>query len=231
MEILNIKNNICGIYCLLNKSNGKKYIGLSRNILSRINQHKKDLVKKQHYNEYLQAAYLKSSFVAFLIQECLPEELKEFEMFWINSYETWNRDNGYNLTRGGEDLGNLTDEAKERKRLNRTGKSSSLKGKKQSQDWVEARMIKLRGQKRNYTNAHINAIKESRQQSKGSRKKGKLVIITNNSSGEVLHFASKREAEDFLGIDRDKLIHKFYKGRPRIILKKINYLNYTIERA
>lgn len=230
MEILNIKNNMCGIYCLLNKSNGKKYIGLSRNILSRVNQHTKDLLKKQHYNEYLQAAYLKSSFVAFLIQECLPEELKEFEMFWINFYETWNRDNGYNLTRGGEDLGSLTDEAKERKRLNRIGKSSSLKGKKQSKDWVSARMKKLKGQKRSYTQSHIAAIKEARQKSKGSRKKGKPVTLTNTVTGEVTIFNSKREVEDFLNIKRDTLIHKFYYGKPRQILKKINYFNYIIER-
>jgi group I intron endonuclease len=231
IEVLDIKENTCGIYCLLNKGNNKRYIGLSRDILKRIISHQQQLNNQTHYNNYLQASYLKNPFVAVLVQECSPEKLKEYEMFWIKTYKTDNRENGYNLTHGGEDLGNLTDEAKERKRLNRIGKSSSLKGKKQSEDWVEARMVKLRGQKRNYTEAHINAIKESREQSKGSRKKGKLIIITNNDSGEVLKFASKREAEDFLGIARDKLIHKFYKGRPRIILKKINYLNYTIERT
>jgi group I intron endonuclease len=230
MEILNIKNNTCGIYCLLNKSNGKKYIGLSRNILSRINQHTKDLVRKQHYNEYLQAAYSKSPFVAFLVQECLQEELKEFEMFWISSYETCNRDKGYNLTHGGEDLGSLTNEAKERKRLNRIGKSSSLKGKKQPKEWVAARTKKLIGQKRNYTESHIEAIKEARKKSIGSRKKGKLVTLTNTITGEVTIFNSKREVEDFLNIKRDTLIHKFYYGKPRQILKKINYSNYIIER-
>ena len=216
---------------MLNTNNSKKYIGLSRNVLKRIQDHKKCLDKGNHYNTHLQDSYSKNPFIAFLVQECLPEELKNFEMFWIASYETWNRDKGYNLTRGGEDLGSLTDEAKERKRLNRIGKSSSLKGLKQSEKWIESRMLKLRGQKRTYTDAHINAIKETRQKAKGTRQKGKLVIITNNDSGEVLHFASKREAEDFLGIGRDKLIHKFYKGKPRQILKKINYLNYTIERT
>jgi len=231
MNILNIKNNVCGIYCLLNKSNDKKYIGLSRNVLNRINQHAKNLEKKQHYNQYLQAAYSKYSFVAFLVQECLPEELKKFEMFWINFYETYNRDKGYNLTHGGEDLGSLSIEAKETKRLNRIGKSSSLKGKKQSKEWINARILKTKGKKRNYTEQHLAAIKKSMSARKGSRQKGKDVILTDNISGNIQKFNSKREVEDFLKIKRDTLIHKFYKGRPRIILKKITYLNYTIERT
>jgi group I intron endonuclease len=231
MELINIQDNVCGIYCLLNKNNGKKYIGLSRNILKRIKEHQKDLENKKHYNEYLQAAYLKGSFVAFLIQECLPEELKKCEMFWIESNNTYIRSQGYNLTKGGEDLGNLTLEAKEKKRINRIGKSSSLKGKKQSDEWIEARISKLRGQKRSYTDKHIHAIKETMRKRTGTRQKGKTVILTNIESGEVLTFKSKREVEDFLGIQRDKLIYKFYQGKPRRILKKISYLNYIIERT
>ena len=230
MILSNIQENTCGIYCLLNKSNGKRYIGLSRNILKRIKDHQKALQNNNHYNGYLQAAYEKGEFIVFLIQECLPEDLKKYEMFWIQEYKTYDRANGYNLTKGGEDLGNLTEEAKERKRLNRTGKSSSLKGKKQSKEWIKARMDKLRGRKRNYSPEHIQSIKDAMEKRQGTRQKGKIVIVTNIDSGEILNFKSKREVEDFLGIPRDTLIHKFYQGRPRKILKKISYSHYIIER-
>ena len=80
MKVLNINNNTCGIYCLLNTNNSKKYIGLSRNVLKRIQDHKKCLDKGNHYNTHLQDSYSKNPFIAFLVQECLPEELKNFEM-------------------------------------------------------------------------------------------------------------------------------------------------------
>ena len=172
-----------------------------------------------------------SEFTAYLVHECEPDELKECEVFWIQNANTCDRSFGYNLTKGGEDLGSLTEEAKETKRLNRIGKSSSLKGKKQSEEWVKARVLKTKGVKRNYTKEHITAIKKTRAAYKGRRQKGKEVILTDNTSGIIQKFNSKREAEDFLGMKRDTLIHKFYKGRPRVIFKKITYLNYTIERT
>lgn len=230
MEIINIKDNVCGIYCILNKSNNKKYYGLSRNVLKRVKQHRTQLIKKTHYNKYLQAAYVDSLFCAILVQQCSPENLKMFEMFWISKEQTYKREHGYNLTLGGEDLGSLTEEAKEKKRLNRTGKSSSLKGKKQSKEWIDARTAKSRGKKRNYSLEHIQAIKEAMKKRKGTRKNGKFVIVTDINTDEVQKFNSKREVEDFLGLKRDTLIHKFYQGRPRKILKKINYSHYIIER-
>lgn len=39
-----------------------------------------------------------------------------------------------------------------------------------------------------------------------------------------------KEVEDFLKLKRDSLIHKFYYGKPRKILKETTYNNFLIQR-
>ena len=47
---------------------------------------------------------------------------------------------------------------------------------------------------------------------------------------DVILFDSKRKVEDFLELKRDSLIHKFYYGKPRQILKETIYNNFLIQR-
>lgn len=42
--------NVCGIYCLFNLKNGKKYIGSSINIYNRIHEHVHLLKRNQAHN-------------------------------------------------------------------------------------------------------------------------------------------------------------------------------------
>ena len=48
-----------GIYKILNKSNGKCYIGSSCNLNKRKYQHFNSLMKNKHYNLYLQKSFNK----------------------------------------------------------------------------------------------------------------------------------------------------------------------------
>ena len=36
-----------------------------------------------------------------VIEECLPEELNEREIYWIDYYDSFNKEKGYNMTPGG----------------------------------------------------------------------------------------------------------------------------------
>jgi len=231
MEILEPVYNEPCIYCILNYDNGKMYFGLTKHFKTRVRDHVNDLKASRHANDYLQKAWnKKQKFVIFPVEKCDIKVLTEREIFWIDYHKTCLRNNGYNLTYGGEDLKHLTKESLAKRSKTRTGVSTALKGKKQSLEWVEARMIKLRGQKRNYTDNHIQAIKTARAKSKGTRCKGKVVIVTNLETKKVILFNSKREVEDFFQLKRDSLIHKFYYGRPRKILKETVYNNYLIQR-
>lgn len=231
MEILEAQYNEPCIYCILNYDNGKMYFGLTKHFKTRVRDHVNDLKALRHNNDYLQKAYNKNQkFVIFPVEKCDVNILAEREMFWIDYHKTCLRNNGYNLTHGGEDLKHMTKESLEKRSLKRKGKTTALKGRKQSHEWIEARMSKLRGQKRNYSPEHIKAIKETMVKNKGKRCKGKLVKVTNLTTNECIIFNSKREVEDYFNIKRDSLIHKFYYGRPRQILKEIIYNDYLIQR-
>lgn len=103
MKIYEIKRKIIGIY-KINFPNGKSYIGLSNNIKRRINEHfYKDLQLPCHkaINKY----YSSVNEIEFDILEEIEEEdyilLSKREEYWINYFDTCNREKGYNLTEGG----------------------------------------------------------------------------------------------------------------------------------
>jgi group I intron endonuclease len=88
-----------GIYSIINKITGFRYVGGSINIPKRFSQHKDDLKNNKHDNAYLQNAWNKYWSVSFefeVLEYCEKEKLIEREQFWIDSLSTV-RPDGYNL--------------------------------------------------------------------------------------------------------------------------------------
>ena len=103
MKVNKFDLNKCGIYCIRNLINNKVYIGKSYNIYNRIAGHMYNLTKKsKDENRHLIAAwhkYGRENFEYFVL-EYLPinEELvKARELYWMEVYDSTNRDFGYNL--------------------------------------------------------------------------------------------------------------------------------------
>jgi group I intron endonuclease len=131
----------CGIYCIRNLINGKRYIGWASDIAERFWNHKWALRNNKHSNNYLQRSwnkYTEKNFIFEIIEEypLVLETLRLMEIYFIAYYDSFVADGkGYNLTRGGE--GNLgwipAKESIEKMRVSHLGKiSSEEQRKKQS---------------------------------------------------------------------------------------------------
>ena len=87
-----------------NKINGKIYIGQTVNMYLRKRQHENPTGQDrthQFNSEFHQdiRKYGIDNFEFSILEECLPEELNEREIYWISKYES--TENGYNIKRGG----------------------------------------------------------------------------------------------------------------------------------
>jgi group I intron endonuclease len=99
-----MKNKICGIYCIGNTINNKKYIGASRDVFHRLATHK-SILRNQRHNRILQIdfdEYGFENFVFYLLEECSIDELAKREVYYIKLYNTLHSDFGYNIFKGGE---------------------------------------------------------------------------------------------------------------------------------
>lgn len=91
---------IGGIYSIINKSNGKIYIGSSINVRARVNSHKHYFTKQRCHNVYLKRAIRKSpsDFEFSMIEEVKDRNLLlDREQFWMDFYKSYIPENGYNI--------------------------------------------------------------------------------------------------------------------------------------
>lgn len=85
---------VSGIYVIRNKVNGKLYVGSSQNIHRRALEHKSELRRGVHDNNYLQKSWNKYGEDAFqfeTLEECEVVMLAEREQYWLDTI-------GFNIT-------------------------------------------------------------------------------------------------------------------------------------
>lgn len=101
-----------GIYKITNQVNNKIYIGQSKRIKERWQEHlrsgqpEKYSIKERDSKVPIHLAMQKygvENFKFEIIEECLEEELNDKERYWISYYNSNNKEKGYNLTIGGQE--------------------------------------------------------------------------------------------------------------------------------
>ena len=88
----------CGIYCITNNINGKKYVGQSISIENRFQQH----ISSKSNSEIHKAIeeYGVHNFRFEILVACSKNELDDQEVKFIRLLDSY--ENGYNQTRGGQ---------------------------------------------------------------------------------------------------------------------------------
>jgi group I intron endonuclease len=216
-SILNIPKswvNQPGIYSIININNGKRYVGQSGNIFRRLVNHLNDLLQDSHYNEYLQRSFNKHTKNAFLVevlQYCENDEFKllEAEQHWIDFYQSYDKDKGYNW---GPCAANPFKGAKH---TDETKQKISLlnKGRKMPEGFGENLSHKLTGRKRKQW--EINNIKQGIIEKKAHEKEKKRILLVS-PEGEVIEIFGIREFCKTARLCRSS-IHKLLRGE-RIII-------------
>jgi group I intron endonuclease len=119
----------CGIYCIENLIDGKKYIGkdvrINREL--RIKVHKNELRNNRHVNIYLQRAWNKygeNNFKFYVVEICQRRSLVKKEKYYIREWCT-KAPAGYNMTDGGDGMLNPSQEVREKWSKQRIGRKAS----------------------------------------------------------------------------------------------------------
>jgi len=119
--------NKSGIYCIENKTNGKKYIGQGIDVRKRmIAFHGNSVALLGAFEKYG-----KENFETYIIEFCEEKELEEKEMYWIKELKSHVSENGYNISWGGSSpMKNRThsEETKEKIRLTKIGDKNPMFG-------------------------------------------------------------------------------------------------------
>ncbi|NCD06171.1 MAG: hypothetical protein EOL97_08635 [Spirochaetia bacterium] len=141
----NKNDKVCGIYCIIDKINNKKYVGKSKNIYLRIIEHCYLLkIKSKDENPYLIRAWHKhgrENFTYIILEKLSLNEkvVAERELYWMEHLNTLDRKYGFNLRRES-DTKMIVSESTSKKisaRLKKEWKAGirSQHGEKLSQNW------------------------------------------------------------------------------------------------
>ena len=138
---------VSGVYGIKNINNNKWYVGSSINIKSRIDGHKRLLLKGAHHNSHLQNAfnlYGIDSFIYLQLEECDVLNRVIREDYWIKKLKSIN--NGYNIRDAS--MVTISEETKEKISKSMKGINTWTKGVKRSKLVCEKLKISLTGLKR-----------------------------------------------------------------------------------
>lgn len=154
-----------GIYQILCVPTGKVYIGSTKRLSKRWQEHRRLLRQRRHFNRHLQASWNKygeNAFTFSVLQECEPSELIDFEQFWLDATSCYDSRRGFNARPVADRNTGITLSAERRAEISVTSRamwtpalralmSEKHKGRPQSSEHKANKAASLRGKKRTGT--------------------------------------------------------------------------------
>jgi len=175
---------VTGIYCFTNKTNGKQYVGLSKDIALRYANHIGARSPKKSAMFLPIKKYGIEAFTFEVLEECSEADLCEREIYWIEKLDSYNT--GYNKTTGGEGTSGHQHSAETKAKI-----AAAKKGKKASAE-AKAKMAAAKKGKK--------ASAETKAKVSASKMK-KVSVTAPQPDGTVLLFDSMQAAAEALNIN------------------------------
>jgi len=119
---------VCGVYCIENLINHKKYVGQSIDIYTRWINHKSALNNNRHNNEHLQKAwntYGCENFKFYILEVCDVNHVDDVEKLYIELFDAMNNKYGYNNESGGHENKCLSEYSREKISNKRKGQQQT----------------------------------------------------------------------------------------------------------
>jgi group I intron endonuclease len=212
---------VSGIYKIINKINGDFYIGSSKNILRRKNEHIKKLNSNKHQNTILQRAWNKygeDNFIFEIVEECELEILFDTEQKYIDTCGDYN----IGLKASGGD--NLTKNPNRDKIIENIKKGSKLWRDSLSDEERKERFSKPLDKNPNWRGGSTFVYCEC----------GKRIGYSHTHCNQCRPrsdknnpFFGKTHSEKTIKILRERMLGNIPINRKEIVINDIDYISYN----
>lgn len=212
---------VSGIYKIINKIDGKIYVGQTQNYHKRKQKHLAALRANSHFNTHLQRAFNKYGEKAFeisLLCECEIEELDRLEVEWISALRCADREYGYNLMYGGQVFRSFTPEIRMRMSMVNRGKKFSKEHRRHISESQKGRII---------SQCSIDKMKATKMKNNSHQgQKNPNAVISDDAANEIIQrLYEKREPVKTIcseyGVTQDTVYNLIYGKTYRHILPEI----------
>jgi len=220
-----LKNDVSAIYIISNAIDKKAIVGYSANAISRMYEHRRQLLNNSHSNKYLQNSFNKygdKNFEFEILEEYEREFLPSMENWWANMLNTHNREYGYNIAPTGPYLNpgmsqetiNLQKEVQKRKYQEgyinpMTGKIHSDETRKKISDSVKLTFPRKPSKRKNLPSPLKGKPKSEEHNKKVSLSNSNKVIQKDLDGNFIKEWESARLASDELNIDLKKIQNSY----------------------
>lgn len=240
---------LTGIYRIVNKLNGKCYIGQSIDIERRFRDHKSRSFTTKYETPIYKAfqKYGIDNFSFEIIEECSTENLDDREIFYIAKYRSAEKKYGYNFTFGGKGYHgtNYTEqrelwsqhiaEGKTGKKIGHPSKealahrSAALKGLKKPESWCKKMSVIMKGREITpETRAKISATLTGSKLSEETKEKLRVASTGRVQTEEARQKISQKLSKKICKLDADgNTIAVFDNARAATAETGINFTNIS----
>jgi group I intron endonuclease len=170
---------ISGVYMIVNKINGKRYVGSAVNLEKRWKEHLYALRGGYHTIRFQRSynKYGEKSFEFIIMEEVKDKnQLIPREQTWLDWYKSYLPENGYNINRIANSVLGLihSEKSKQQMSISKKGMVGTWLGRKHSKETRERMSLDRKGEGNNrWGKHHSDETKEGIRASNSLTKKGK----------------------------------------------------------